>query len=290
MSQVATQIEPSQIPRDAHPVTRVATEYFMRGFDALSQIQENVTDALIVATLVHGQVTAPRRGPVGVRELSRELGMPYETVRRRVGVLVQIRRLIARKGGLVVPAAVQRSRRVTEFLRKIYVEAARMLVALTRIDAAAFAPRSQRPAVTGRLTKEQTAIAMAAARLLLAAIRAMRAFWSDDLTKGLVFTAIWTANVKHVTNTAPAASHSILPDSQRLPVSGLAISRSLRLPYETVRRHASALVREGICTRAAGRGLVAPTVAHQRITLGTVITYRLVMDFLSELRRAGIKV
>ena len=63
----------------------------------------------------------------------------------------------------------------------------------------------------------------------------MRRFWGGDLMKRLVYTAIWTANVKHITNSAPAAMRAVLPDSQRQPVGVLAISRSLRLPYETIR-------------------------------------------------------
>src|SRR5262249_20855611 len=136
--------------------------------------------------------------------------------------------------------------------------------------------------------KEQTAIAVAATGMLLAGLRALRGFWGGDLMKGVVFTAIWTANVKHVTNTSPAISRTVLDDSLRIPVSVMAISRSLRLPYETVRRHADALLRDGVCVRSGRGGLVVPASFHLRVTAGSAIGYRLVMDFLAELRRGGV--
>ena len=109
--------------------------------------------------------------------------------------------------------------------------------------------------------------------------------------KGLVYTAIWTANVKHVTNTGPAGLRAVQPDSDRRPVSVLAISRSLRLPYETIRRHADALLQEGICVRAGRHGLTVPTSFIEATTTpGVALAYRIVLDFLAELRRAGVKV
>jgi hypothetical protein len=205
-------------------------------------------------------------------------------------VLLQARRLAAMNDGLVVPDAVLRSRRVTEFLRKIYVEVSRLLADLTRMDVAAFAATSSGPVRSGRLTKEQAVIALVATGMLLVSVRGIRAFWNKDLTKGLIYTAIWTANVKHVTNTGPAASRAILPDSQRLPVSVLAISQSLRLPYETVRRHANVLIAEGLCARTPGHGLVVPTGVHHRTRIGAIITHRVTMEFLADLRQAGVKV
>ena len=108
--------------------------------------------------------------------------------------------------------------------------------------------------------------------------------------KGLVFTAIWTANVKHVTNTSRAATSSMLPDSQRQPVSVLAISRSLRLPYETARRHADTLVREGLCVRAGRQGVFVSTHVAEATLAGSVAGHRLVVAFLDELRSGGVTI
>jgi hypothetical protein len=120
----------------------------------------------------------------------------------------------------------------------------------------------------------------------------LREFAGGDFAKGLVFTAIWTANVKHVTNAPTAGGRGILNDSPRLPVSVLAISGALRLPYETVRRHTDALLREGQCVRVGRRGLVVMASTHRqrRNVAAAETSYRIIMAFLAELREAGVEV
>lgn len=276
--------------RHVRPVARVSTEYYLRAFDSLTRLPHDMVDGAIFMAIVHGQLTAPHRKAIGVRELSRRIGMPYETVRRHAQVLVRSGQCVSAAGGLAVPASMLKSRVITTFMRAIYVNAMRLLVDLTRIGVAAFPSASRRPPSSGRLTKEQTVIAIAGLGLLLAGMRLMRDFWAGDLIKGLVYTAIWTANVKHVANTALATSSTVLADSQRQPVSVGAVSRSLRLPYETIRRHADALVREGICVRAGRQGLVVLASTHEQTEAGAVAGYRLVIEFLGELRRAGVTV
>jgi len=254
----------------------------------MTRLQQDVADGGIFMALVHGQLIAPHRKAIGVRELSRKIGMPYETVRRHVQVLVRDGKCVSSVGGLAVPASVIKSRVITTFMRSVYVNTVRLLVDLTRIGVVAFPPASRRPPSSGRLTKEQTDIAVAGLGLLLVGMRLMRDFWAGDLMKGLVYTAIWTANVKHVANTALATSATVLADSQRQPVSVGAVSRSLRLPYETVRRHADVLVRDGICVRVGRQGLVVLATTHVRTEAGAVTGYHLVLEFLGELRRAGV--
>jgi predicted transcriptional regulator len=289
MSQLATQIEPL-IPRDTYPVLRVTVEYFLRGVEVLSQVNDDVVAGLIFMTLWHGQMQAPGRGPVGIRELSRKLGMPYETVRRHVRTLVQGGLCIEEKGGLAVPPAAMRGPLAAAMLRRTYVNVVRVLRDLTRIGVARFSLGADRPLRSRRLTKEQTMIGIAGTGLLLSGYRELRKFASGDLMKGLVFTAIWTANVKHVTNTSRATTSSLLPDDLRQPVSVLAISRSLRLPYETIRRHADVLVRDGLCVRPGRRGVFVPTRVAEGTLAGSVAAHRLVMAFLAELRRGGVKI
>lgn len=276
--------------RDLHPVMRVSYEFFMRSFDLLGQLHDDVISGSIIMMLWHGRLVAPGGKPMAVRALSRRLELPYETVRRHVRELERSGACVVEGRGVTLPAAMQRSARATGMLRKIHVNAVRLLVDLTRIGAVAFSPASRRAAPSGPLDKEQNVIAVAAMGLLLASVRTMRGFWAGDLMKGLVFTAIWTANVKHVTNTSRVATSSVLPDSQRQPVSVLAISRSLRLPYETVRRHADVLVREGLCVRAGRQGVFIPTRVLERTMEGTVVGHGLVLAFLAELRRGGVKI
>ncbi len=274
--------------RHVRPVARVSTEFYLRAFDSMT-LQQDMVDGAIFMALVHGQLISPHRKAIGVRELSRKVGMPYETVRRHAQVLVGSGKCISGRSGLAVPASVLKGRVLATFMRTIYVNAVRLLVDLTRLGVAAF-PTTSQPRSSARLTKEQTVIAVGGLGLLLVGMRLMRDFWGGDLMKGLVYTAIWTANVKHVANTSLANSATVLADSQRQPVSVGAVSRSLRLPYETVRRHADALVREGICVRAGRQGLVVLATTHHQTEPGAVAGYHLVIEFLTELRRGGVEV
>lgn len=290
MSQSATQIEPL-IPRDTYPVMRVAAEYFLRAVDILPEVHDDMVSSVVFVTLWHGQMQGRGRPSLGIRELSRRMGLPYETVRRHARALVRGGQCIEGKGGLAIPPAMMRSRQTTTMLRRSYVNAVRMLRHLTRVEVARFNVAPDRRLRSGRLTREQTAIGMAGIGLLLTGLRTLQDY-AGDLVKGLVYTAIWTANVKHVTNTPAAGDRGVLKDSQRLPVSVLAISNALRLPYETVRRHADALQKEGYCTRVGRKGLIAPAVSHhQSRNVETMVAgYHIVMTFLAELRKAGVKV
>ncbi len=286
MSQASTGVEPAIDP-SVYPTIRLSTEFFLRGFDLLCQLHDDVLGALVIMTIWHDALSRPGRGAMGVRELARKLDLPYETVRRHVAGLVTSGACLLEKGGLALPSA---RRRNAGILRKIYVNAVRLLGDLTRIEAVDFKPGPAPPDRTRRLDREQMAIAVAAMGFLRAAMTLLRGFFDGDLVKGLVFTAIWAANVKHVTNSGPPAHRRILPDQYRLPVTARAISDSLRLPYETVRRHADALVKEGRCTRVDRQGLIVPETTHHRLSDETVAVHQLIMAFVGELRVAGVKV
>jgi DNA-binding Lrp family transcriptional regulator len=290
MTRSTTHVDPPAIHPDAYPVTRVSTEFHLRGFDLLTAVHGDLISGVIVMTLVRHQMGALRREAISFRELSRKLDMPAETVRRHILNLVRSSHCVVKDGGVAVSPAALRGRPVTTFLRKIYVNAVRLLADLTRVEVVAFAPSSRRPVTSGRLSREQTRIAIAATGLLLAGVRATRGYWGGDVMNGLVYTAISAANVKHVTNSASAAIRAVLPDSERKPVSVLAISRSLRLPYETTRRHAEALLKAGVCVRVGRHGLLVPARFIHGATEGSVLVYCLVKDFVAELRRAGVKV
>src|SRR5262249_9417869 len=157
----------------------------------------------------------------------------------------------------------------------------RLLRDLSRIEVASYRPRRWPSSVARRLDREQTTIVVASLGLLLAAMKALHRFFDGDIMSGLVFTAIRPANVKHITNTAPGANREILPDSDRRPVSVLAISDSMQLPYQTVRRHAAKLVKEGKCVRVGRRGLIAPESAFRQMNVESDTVRQLVLGFLA---------
>ncbi len=225
-----------------------------------------------------------------MRALSRKLVVPYETVRRHAVALVRRGQCVERSGSLVVPTAVQNGRRVSAFLRGIHADTVRVLLDLTSIGVAQYGRRPPCRASSGKLTKEQSAVALAGTATLLVGLKALRDFWEGDVVTGMVYTAIWTANVRHIANTAPAGKRDVLSDDHRLPVSAFALSKALRLPYETVRRHAQSLIDDGVAVRVGRSGLIVPERSHRRRVTGALVAYQVTMDFLANLRSAGVQV
>jgi hypothetical protein len=278
----------------AHPevytIGRISTEFFLRGFEVIGKAHDDVLGGMIVMTML-GDALVDRREdkPIGIRELARRLDTPFETVRRQVHKLVRRGACRLEDGGVCLAPTTLRSPRTNAMLRKIYLEAVRMLDVLRRIKIGHFKP--PRSSNTPRsLNKDQVVVVLASIRVLLAAMKVLRDFFDGDLMTGLVFTAIRAANVKHITNTAPGANRDILPDSDRRPVSMMAISNSMMFPYETIRRHSAKLMKQGKCVRVGRNGLVVPAAAYRKMTLEAGTVVQLVFDFMDELRASGIKV
>lgn len=278
------------MPRDAYPLVRLSAEFFLRSVDLLTQIQGNkLISGLVFIAVWHSHMRTPSAGPVGVRELARRLNLPYETVRRHAMELAKAGQCTATREGLAIVPAVLTSRANIELLRRFYNNTERMLIDMTRAGLASYEAPSKANSRRVGLSPHQMAIVVASIRQLLAGIRMLGDMWNGDVLRGLVFTAIWTANVKHVINTPHAAIQDVLPDEHRRAVSILAISNSLRLPYETVRRHAVALEKDGICRRIGRQGVVIPTSAHRKLPTGTIQAHGMLVNLLSELRSAGLK-
>lgn len=73
-----------------------------------------------------------------------------------------------------------------------------------------------------------------------------------DLLRGIIFTAIAVANSEHL----GAGGEPTGAAGDRRPVSVLAISNSIGVPYETTRRYVNMMVRDGQCERQGRRGVV----------------------------------
>ncbi|MFL5296940.1 MAG: hypothetical protein ACJ798_11220 [Phenylobacterium sp.] len=82
-----------------------------------------------------------------------------------------------------------------------------------------------------------------------------------DLLAGIISLAIIQANIGHIDRDGSGEAFEDLetmpPDSVRRPVSVLALSSGLGLPYETTRRHVAKLIAVGFCVRVKG-GVIAP--------------------------------
>ncbi|HEX5377355.1 MAG TPA: hypothetical protein VFW47_02215 [Phenylobacterium sp.] len=100
------------------------------------------------------------------------------------------------------------------------------------------------------------------AEFLLNTARLVARAIDRDMLTALILLAITRANMRDLAvdreaSQPFAALDTIAPDSLRRPISVYAVARELRLPYESVRRHAAKLKAEGLC-ESVGRGVIIP--------------------------------
>ncbi len=132
------------------------------------------------------------------------------------------------------------------------------------------------------------------ATYLLQAARLAAAAIDRDLIQTLLFLAISRANVAGITEAPEAGTRfagltSVPPDTMRLPISVYALSRDLRLPKDTVRRHVGKLRSDGLCIEVSG-GLIIPgsVLARPEYLMAIDQNWSLTRDFVDQLTRYGI--
>ncbi|CAN7284848.1 DeoR family transcriptional regulator [Phenylobacterium sp. LjRoot225] len=117
---------------------------------------------------------------------------------------------------------------------------------------------------------------------------------ATPMLDALLFAAVIEANVNRF-NRDPAlqAAHARLdsapPDALRRPVSINALATSLRIPFETVRRHINQLVGQGMLVSTSG-GVYAPTevLAAPQFVAAMRGRYERVFRFYDDLRAAEL--
>lgn len=132
------------------------------------------------------------------------------------------------------------------------------------------------------------------ATYLLQAARLAAAAIDRDLIQTLLFLAISRANVAGITDGPEASTRfagltSIPPDTMRLPISVYALSRDLRLPKDSVRRHVGKLKSDGLCIEVSG-GLIIPrsVLMGPNYLMAIDQNWSLTRAFVDELARLGI--
>jgi hypothetical protein len=175
--------------------------------------------------------------PVSLMAVAGSMRLPYETVRRRVTQLRAAGLIEADAGGARVIGAAMPPVRAG---RLLHADAAALGEALRSLAMAGHGPAG-------------AALAAGIARVRLRAqgralldfsVRIMEDFvaFYGGMIPGVVFVAIVAANIHHLLDD-PAHHAGLLPDdADRRPVPLRALARSLRMPWETLRRQVNRLV------------------------------------------------
>jgi hypothetical protein len=229
------------------------------------------------------------RLPVSTYALARDLGIPYETVRRHVRKLKTAGLCVTVAKGAIVPT-------------RVLIAAAARNAALSNqqavqdlVDAAAtcgivgFAPsqvtQSDAPLQVARLSTDYFVDAMG---ILTQAA-------DLDVITTLVMQTIGQMNTREVRLDSKLGREfggidDIPPDDMRCAVSAYAVSKALRLPYETTRRTVIWLEERDLVRRDETGGLIVPAAYFQRadVMQGFTRFGRLTMTFLDRLAEYGV--
>ncbi len=306
-------------PANVRAILRVGNEFFLRSIDGIVAAQDNdLIAALIFTALWIGNVRhithsaantrfgsmddlppdAMRR-PVSVQTLANTLRIPYETVRRYVQAMIKAGHCVrVGKRGLIVPAAVHNQPHRRRALQEGLQSLLRFLGDLKQVGFE-FAPyrrtlTSTVPlAPSGEMPPNGRALLRVGMELVMRGVDTMGRLHGGDFLSGMIYTAIWTANIRHITcsgdNLKYGGINQLPPDELRRPVTVNAIAGALRLPYETTRRYVSALVRDGSAVRIDGEGVIIPRAQFVRPDYYEAArqSYGQVAQMVSELHRAG---
>ena len=195
----------------------------------------------------YGQLEAPapdhERRPVSINAIAASLGLPFETVRRRVKGLCAGGVCSIGAEGVVVPASFLGS---PAYLQSVMTGHERLRRFYFELKAAGLAdglPASAYP-------PEEVVPVRAAARLL-----------SDYILRVIEGLMREAANVVSLMILIALVDAALDEPPRSLSASGL--SRALRLPMETVRRHLSLLQDEGLCVRGGAGAAMTPEVLER---------------------------
>lgn len=203
----------------------------------------------------------PLRRPISINALAQSLGLPFETVRRRVRALQGRGLCVARENGVYVPEAVVGS---TAYRQVQAARAERLAVFHRELGAAGLGFGA-----TG-LEAFVGASPRAADRLLadyMLRICGDLIALTGGVLDGLLLVGLFACTFAEA---APAAEAAAALAPAR-PIFGLGLARAVGLPAETVRRRLGGLEQAGFCRRA-GRGWLAAAPSDRRPAVERLVT------------------
>lgn len=223
---------------------------------AAAVIQANVADlnnrAELEAFIGHDEMpTDDQRRPVSVNAVATSLGMPFETVRRRINAMVRDGYCKAVDGGVIVPSAVLAD-------PKYYASAYQ---AYERLRAFYYQLRDHGvlvglPEPTVELTAGNFPIRLVSRLVGAYVLRIVESMGvHGDLIDGLILFETFRSNIEHLD---PGRLGSV-EDHERAPMAVTTVAARLGLPAETVRRRCVGLLERGALARRRG-GLIVPSV------------------------------
>lgn len=226
----------------------------------------------------YGGLEAPapdgERRPVSINAVAASLGLPFETVRRRIRKLAAEQVCHVTADGVVVPASFLAS---PSYLQTVMLGHQRLRRFYGELRVAGLVEALPPPAYDTDSIPVRAAARLLADYMLRAADGLMRE--AGNVVSVLTLVALL----------APALADEGRTGGAGRALSVRAIAQRLRLSPETVRRHAGELLEDGLCVRtAAGLVITEETLARQGMRLLLVENAGNVQRLLAGLAERGV--
>jgi DNA-binding Lrp family transcriptional regulator len=231
--------------------------------------------------------TDEMRRPVSVNAVAQSLGLPFETVRRRISAMARQGVCVITPRGVILPSALLDSAPFISMGIARYLRLKRFYFDLKAADAVPATEGARLTAATDDRGPPVRVANRILAEYMMRFIDSTQRQINDPLTV-LVLLDMARANIEHLT-LAEAEAAIPLPDSERRPVSVARLARRLKVPLETMRRRTAWLEAEGFCRRLPS-GFVVLSVGFDRPGLHSVIGANAVnvQRLFNRLHRLGI--
>ena len=199
----------------------------------------------------------PADTPTSTRALAEALDLPYDTVRRHLRKLRRMGWCESTSEGVFIPLLGT----ADETLRTAVDQLWRLVRDFATLSARMGAFPSPAKPILSRDARFQ--IARVAIDYFVDSLTMARRRLGLSPIECVVLRALTSRNLRTLSQTvdAPSASHELSADGAampRAPISVYAVSKTLSLPYETVRRTANHLIATGWAERTEDRGLKIP--------------------------------
>ncbi|MDR3499564.1 MAG: hypothetical protein P4L72_10090 [Parvibaculum sp.] len=292
---------------------RLTDAFVLRSVDAVRDAQNGEPIKILIWTAIwtanvrhlinspasseYGRLDSPppdeMRKPISVLALSNSLNIPYETVRRHSAALVASGycQRIDRQG-LVVPAAMFSDPGMIDYARKMLAATMRFLGDLHRVRFDFGPAMSKAPAMEDMVATARAGIRLHGELMVHEAERLGKAH--GNYMTGLIYMIVLAANLDHVVRAWDGEGSTfeadLGSDELRRPVTVLSIADSLRMPYETVRRHVNRMVREGRLAKTGSQGVIVPAEVQRRFEdeESVRLNHARIQRFVADLQRAGL--
>ena len=223
------------------------------------------------------------RVPVTVYATAKELGIPYETVRRHAAKLRKQHLCEAVPGGLIIP---NRAFFTPAMLEAVAAHWA-LIQDLVNSGGGYAAPVSDPP--PGDVSRQVVRLGI---HYFLDVLALIGRTLEIDALGALVMRAVSFVNVEqHAYDPSAYPDVPVGPgDSEREPVSVYAVAKTLSLPYETTRRHVRRLMERGLLEKS-GAGVIVPerVSARPEVLVGIGELMARTEAYLARLAELGVR-